>query len=79
MAAELGPRGYLGHQLLTREVGEETEFVALTWFASLESVRSFAGDDIGRANVSDKARSLLARWEPQATHFLLSSARLPRP
>jgi heme-degrading monooxygenase HmoA len=76
MVSELGPRGYRGHQLITQTVGDQTEFVALTWFESLDSVRSFAGDDITRANVSGKARSLLARWDEHATHFELSSEQL---
>jgi hypothetical protein len=79
MVAELGPRGYRGHQLLTREDGDEVEFVALTWFDSIESVKSFAGPDVTRANVSAKAQALLARWDPHATHFSLSSERLGMP
>lgn len=76
MVSELGPHGYLGHQLVTRELGDEVEFVALTWFESLESVKSFAGDDITKANVSAKARALLSRWDEHATHFELSSEAL---
>jgi hypothetical protein len=78
MVAELGPRGYRGHQLITRAVDGEVEFVALTWFVSLDSVHSFAGD-VTRANVSAKARSLLAHWDEHATHFELSSERLDGP
>ena len=76
MVSELGPRGYLGHQLITQNAEHEVEFVAVTWFASLDSVQAFAGDDVTRANVSAKARSLLARWDEHATHFELSSERL---
>lgn len=76
LVAELTPRGYRGHQLITREHDDECEFVALTWFASLESVTSFAGADYLRANVSPKARSLLARYEEYAAHYTLNSERL---
>lgn len=76
LAAELTSRGYRGHQLITREHGSECEFVALTWFASLESVTSFAGADYLRANVSQKAKSLLVRYEEHATHYALDSERL---
>ena len=76
MVTELSPRGYRGHQLLTREDGDEVEFVALTWFDSIESVKSFAGLDVTRANVSPKAQELLAHWDAHATHFVLGSERL---
>lgn len=76
LVAELTPRGYRGHQLLTRAQRDECEFAVLTWFVSLESVTSFAGADYLRANVSATARSLLARYEEHATHYTLDTERL---
>src|SRR5580658_664795 len=38
-------RGFLGGKLLRRNLFQEVEFVALTHFDSLESVRTAAGDE----------------------------------
>lgn len=73
LVAELASRGYRGHQLLITESADEVEFVALTWFASLEDVAAFAGPDYTRANVSAKARGLLSRYDAHASHYTLNS------
>ena len=37
--------GFRGARLLRRTVGEETEFVSLTFFDDLDAVRGFTGTD----------------------------------
>jgi len=66
---ELSDRGYRGHHVLRRARGDEVEFVTMTWFDSLESVRGFAGDDYETPVITGTAAKLLAHYDPQAGHF----------
>jgi len=61
--------GYRGALLMRREAGEEIEFVTLTFFASLDAVRAFAGEDYECAVVPAKARELLSRFDARSLHF----------
>jgi heme-degrading monooxygenase HmoA len=61
--------GYRGAYLLRRDVADETEFVTLTFFDSMDAVRAFAGDDPGRAVVPPDAERLLARFDARSTHY----------
>lgn len=55
--------GFRGARLLRRTVGDETEFVSLTFFDDLEAVRSFAGSDYETAVVADQADDVLIRFD----------------
>jgi heme-degrading monooxygenase HmoA len=61
--------GFRGARLLRRTVGEETEFVSLTFFDDLDAVRGFAGDDYERAVVADPARAVLSRFDARVVHY----------
>ena len=61
--------GYEGAYLFRRDLGDEVEFVTLTLFASMEAVRSFAGDDHEKAVVPPKARKLLERFDERSKHY----------
>jgi len=69
--------GYLGIELLRRNVGAEVEFVTVMTFATLDAVRAFAGDDYSRAVVPPKARALLARFDEQSAHYDVREQRKP--
>ena len=45
------------------------EFVAVTFFDSIESVRGFAGDDYQRAVVEPEARRVLSRFDVRSAHY----------
>jgi heme-degrading monooxygenase HmoA len=45
MQAYASTPGNRGAYMLTREVGELTEFVTLSFWDSLDAIRGFAGDD----------------------------------
>jgi heme-degrading monooxygenase HmoA len=62
-------KGYKGIQLLRRNLVEETEFITLMWFDSLDSVREFAGKEYENAVVPEKARKILARFDQEAQHY----------
>jgi antibiotic biosynthesis monooxygenase (ABM) superfamily enzyme len=62
-------RGYRGIQLLRRNAGDEVEFVTIMWFDSMETARTFAGDDYEIAVVPPKARALLSRFDERSQHY----------
>ena len=73
---DLHSHGYLGYQLLRRSQGEEVEFMTMLWFDSIESVRSFAGENYEKPVISEKARSLLTRFAERADHYQLGGSNL---
>ncbi len=61
--------GHRGAWLLRRATEGKIEFLALTLWDSHNSIRAFAGDDIGRAHVEPRARAVLADFDDHATHY----------
>ena len=45
------------------------EFLVLTRWESLDAIRAFAGDDIGRAVVEPGAVSALVEYDPRVQHY----------
>jgi heme-degrading monooxygenase HmoA len=66
--------GHRGAYLLKRPVGEEVEFIAVTLWESLASIRAFAGDNIDRAVVEPEARAILSSFDESVRHFELAHA-----
>jgi len=62
-------RGYRKALVLTREEGDETEIVTMTFFDRLEDVKGFAGEPYDVAKVDPVAQGLLARYDKTVTHF----------
>ena len=60
--------GLLGASLSQRRVGDMVEFLVLTRWASLEAIRAFAGEDIGKAVVESAARAALASFDGHVHH-----------
>ena len=61
--------GFRGARLLRRAVGEETEFVSLTFFDDLDAIRGFAGSDYDTAVVAEEARRVLIRFDERVCHY----------
>jgi heme-degrading monooxygenase HmoA len=61
--------GYQGAKLLTRADGRDVEIVVVTWWASLDAIRAFAGADVERAVVDPEVRPLLSAWDDRVTHY----------
>lgn len=66
--------GYRGFQLLKVKRGEEVEFMTMLWFDSLASVKAFAGEKYATSVISEKAQSLLSRYDKGAEHYQLSGS-----
>jgi len=61
--------GYRGIQLLRRNFENETEFITIMWFDSIESVKVFAGEDYEKAVIPEAARKILARFDEKSQHY----------
>lgn len=61
--------GYRGGYVLRHDNPEETEFVVVNFFESMEAVRRFAGENYTAAVFEPEARRLLSRIEPEAMHY----------
>ena len=61
--------GYRGARVLRRHKGGEVEFLVITHFDSLDSIRAFAGEDLELAHIAPAARALLDRWEERVAHY----------
>ena len=73
---ELRTHGYRGYQLLRLARDEEVEFMTVLWFESIENVRAFAGENYETPVISEKARSLLARFADRADHYQMSGSNV---
>lgn len=67
--------GFKGIQLLRRQVDEETEFITIMTFDSLESVQEFAGQDYEQAVVPEKARAVLSHFDQRSQHYEIKAER----
>jgi heme-degrading monooxygenase HmoA len=61
--------GYRGGYILRSDDAEESEFVVVNLFASLDAVRAFAGPDFATPVFEPEAKQLLSRFEPVANHY----------
>ena len=61
--------GHRGAWLLRRQAEGQTEFLALTLWESLDTIRAFAGDDNATAIVEPEARAVLADFDNFARHY----------
>lgn len=60
--------GYIGIQVLRRQLQDEVEFTTIMWFSSIVAVKEFAGDDYERAHVDPEVRPLLLRYDNRPKH-----------
>ena len=66
--------GYQGGYILRQEGREETEFVTVNLFESLDAVKAFAGPDYDAPVFEPEARHLLSKVEPIARHYDVKKA-----
>ena len=61
--------GYRGGYIFRQNAKDETEFVTVNLFESLEAVKAFAGANYEIPVFEPEARHLLSRVEPTARHY----------
>jgi heme-degrading monooxygenase HmoA len=66
--------GHRGAYLLTRETQGEVEFLAITLWDSIDSVKRFAGDNPEVAVVEPEARAILSNFDEAARHYRITNA-----
>ncbi|MFL5805341.1 MAG: antibiotic biosynthesis monooxygenase family protein [Roseiflexaceae bacterium] len=64
-----GIPGYHGGYILRQEGTDETEFVTVNLFESLDAVKAFAGPEYELPVFEPEARRLLSKVEPIARHY----------
>ena len=70
--------GYRSLELLSRDLGEEVEFVTIMTFDSLQNVVDFQGEDYKRAYIPDAAKAVLSRWDEVCAHYeTVESSEVP--
>jgi len=68
-------KGYRGAELFIHEGSDETEFVTLLRFDSMEAVKEFAGRDESKPVIYPKAEALLTRMDERARHYEIVISR----
>lgn len=63
--------GFIGASLFRQERPDGIEFLVLSRWRSMDAIRGFAGDDIGRAVVEPGARAALIDYDDRVQHFEL--------
>jgi heme-degrading monooxygenase HmoA len=61
--------GYCGGYILRKDGADETEFVVINLFESLNAVKQFAGPNYTVAVFEPEAKAFLSRIENFATHY----------
>jgi heme-degrading monooxygenase HmoA len=61
--------GFLGASLLRRDGPDSVEFLVLTRWASMDAIRAFAGDDVGKAVVEPEAVQALLGFDRTVQHY----------
>lgn len=62
-------KGYKGSYLLRRKAGDETEFITIMFWDSMESIRAVAGHDYETAVVPEERRKYLSHYDPKSVHY----------
>ena len=63
--------GYRNMELLSRDLGEEVEFMTIITFDTLQNVIEFQGEDYERAYLPDAAKAVLSRWDEVCAHYTI--------
>jgi heme-degrading monooxygenase HmoA len=61
--------GFIGAQLSQRQLNDTIEYLVLTRWQSMDAIRGFAGDDVGKAVVEPEAVAALIDFDSQVQHY----------
>ena len=62
-------RGNLGVSVLRRSEGDQTEFLVLSVWESVDAIKKFAGEDYQKAVILPRDREYLLEVEPNVLHY----------
>lgn len=66
--------GNVGVRLLKREIDGRIEFLAVTYWATLDAIKAFAGEAIGVAVVEPAAHAVLTEFDDFVSHYEVAYA-----
>lgn len=66
-------KGNLGAKVLRRKVEDGVEFMVMTIWDSMESIKEFAQHDVERAVVAEIAQPMFLRYDDHVSHFTVES------
>ncbi|WP_243439310.1 antibiotic biosynthesis monooxygenase family protein [Fundidesulfovibrio soli] len=69
--------GYLGHQVLTRDLDGRVEITLVTYWRSMEDVAAFAGADPSRARLWPEDEAYGIESDLDVRHDVVLSSTLP--
>jgi heme-degrading monooxygenase HmoA len=61
--------GFHDAKVLRRDLPQGVEFLVVTIWESLDSIRAFAGNDVESAVVPPKARDMMIEYDRNARHY----------
>jgi heme-degrading monooxygenase HmoA len=61
--------GFRSIDLIRRQRDQDVEFVTLMWFDTLDSVKTFMGEDYEAAHVPAQAQGVLADFDRRSAHY----------
>ena len=61
--------GFIRATILKRPVDKGMEFLIVTVWDSIESIKQFAGGQVEVANVPPEARKMMVEYDPFARHY----------
>lgn len=67
--------GYIGIEVLRKELESEVEFVTIMTFESVQSVIDFQGIDYRKSYVPPAAQEILEHWDRTARHYQVVETR----
>jgi heme-degrading monooxygenase HmoA len=71
--------GNVGAWMLRRDQEDRTEFITLSFWESVDAIRTFAGDDIEAAVLYPEDERYLIGGESTITHYEVADQAVPRP
>ena len=63
--------GFKGLSILSKEIKEGIEFLIITRWEQLESIRLFAGMNYEEAVVPDAVKAMMIRYDSRAEHYIV--------
>jgi heme-degrading monooxygenase HmoA len=62
-------RGFVGAEILRRDLPEGVEFLVVTRWASMDSIRAFAGDEVDTAVVPAEVDAMMVDYDRIVRHY----------